>query len=260
MRELIDDIRAIERAFAARLITPSTEDLKHHFNNPAVDKYLDEVAEHMLGNLDRFREQPPAEQGPRPPAVEEGARWFDYQVNVMVDNSATRGAPVVLEDAPTYRNLFGTIERWIDPLGRSGTNFTRIIGGSFLKSHGGFLVFDLEDAVVEPGVWKTLKRSLKSGRMTLETFEPLPFFFVGRTEARTVRVSQQGRDARRRATLQHALLLRSGVSGSVQSEGRDAALGRGRRRGCGALCGACGSIDAQGESAGVRRERAGKDR
>src|SRR5580658_143663 len=176
MRELIDDIRAIERAFAARMITPSVEDLKHHFNNRAVDKYLDEVAEHMLGNLDRFREQPPAEQGPRPPAVEEGARWFDYQVNVMVDNSATRGAPVVLEDAPTYRNLFGTIERWIDPLGRSGTNFTRIIGGSFLKSHGGFLVFDLEDAVAEPGVWKTLKRSLKSGRMTLETFEPLPFF------------------------------------------------------------------------------------
>jgi len=176
MRELIDDIRAIERAFAARLITPSVADLKHHFNNPAVDKYLDEVAEHMLGNLDRFREQPPEQgQGPRLPATEE-ARWFDYQVNVMVDNSATRGAPVVLEDAPTYRNLFGTIERWIDPLGRSGTNFTRIIGGSFLKSHGGFLVFDLEDAVVEPGVWKTLKRSLKSGRMTLETFEPLPFF------------------------------------------------------------------------------------
>src|ERR1700685_1743922 len=176
MRELIDDIRAIERAFAARMITPSVGDLKHHFNNPAVDKYLDEVAEHMLGNLDRFREQPAEQgQGPRLPATEE-ARWFDYQVNVMVDNSATRGAPVVLEDAPTYRNLFGTIERWIDPLGRSGTNFTRIIGGSFLKSDGGFVVFDLEDAIVEPGVWKTLKRSLKSGRMTLETFEPLPFF------------------------------------------------------------------------------------
>src|SRR5208282_1007129 len=175
MRELVDDIRAIERAFAARLITPSIEELKHHFNNPALDAYLNEVAEHMLGNLDRFREAP-AEQAPKPPGIEDGARWFDYQVNVMVDNSATRGAPVVLEDAPTYRNLFGTIERWIDPLGRSGTNFTRIIGGSFLKSHGGFLVFDLEDAVVEPGVWKTLKRSLKSGRMTLETFEPLPFF------------------------------------------------------------------------------------
>lgn len=175
MRELIEDIRAIERAFAARLITPSVEDLKHRFNNPAVDSYLDQVGEHMLGNLDRFREQPP-EQGPRPPAVDDGPRWFEYQVNVLVDNSATRGAPVVLEDAPTYRNLFGTIERWIDPLGRSGSNFTHIIGGSFIKSHGGFLVFDMEDAAIEPGVWKTLKRSLKSGRMTLETFEPLPFF------------------------------------------------------------------------------------
>src|SRR5260370_1948337 len=176
MRELIEDIRGIERAFAARLITPSIEDLKHRFNNPAVDSWLDQVGEHMLGNLDRFRE-PPAEQGQRPPApVEDGPRWFEYPVNALVDNSQPHGAPVVLEDAPTYRNLFGTIERWIDPLGRSGTTFTRIIGGSFLKSHGGFLVFDLEDAFVEPGVWKTLKRSLKSGRMTVETFGALPFF------------------------------------------------------------------------------------
>jgi ATP-dependent Lon protease len=176
MRELIEDIRAIERSFAARLITPSIEDLKHRFNNPAVEAYLDQVGEHMLGNLDRFREQP-AEQGQRPPApVDEATRWFEYQVNVLVDNSETHGAPVVLEDAPSYRNLFGTIERWIDPYGRTGSNFTRIIGGSFIKSHGGFLVFDMEDAVIEPGVWKTLKRSLKSGRVTIETFEPLPFF------------------------------------------------------------------------------------
>ena len=175
MRELIDDIRAIERAFAARLVTPSIEDLKHRFNNPGVDNYLDQVAAHMLANLDRFRELP-AEAGPKPPGASDGPRWFEYQVNVIVDNSGTRGAPVVLEDAPSYRNLFGTIERWVDPLGRSGTNFTHIIGGSFVKSHGGYLVFDLEDAVVEPGVWKSLKRSLKSGRMTIETFEPIPFF------------------------------------------------------------------------------------
>ncbi len=97
---------------------------------------------------------------------------------MLVDNSGRTGAPVICEDAPTYRNLFGTIERWSDPLGRSSTNFTRIIPGSFLKAHGGFLLFDLEDAAVEPGVWKTLKRSLKTGRMTLETFEPFPFFML----------------------------------------------------------------------------------
>jgi predicted ATP-dependent protease len=190
MRDLVDDIRAIERAFAAKLIIPSAEELKRHFNNPGVTGYLDQVADHMLSHLDRFREAAPQQPGaePRPPAPEDGPRWFEYQVNVMVDNSTTQGAPVVSEDAPNYRNIFGTIERWIDPLGRSGTNFTRIIGGSFLKSHGGFLVLDLEDAVVEPGVWKTLKRSLKSGRMTLETFEPLPFFSMSGLKPEAIEV------------------------------------------------------------------------
>jgi predicted ATP-dependent protease len=189
MRELIGDIRAIERAFAARLITPAVEELKRHFNNPAVTGYLDEVAEHMLSHLERFREAgegrppggghgTPGHPEPVRPASDDGPGWFEYQVNVLVDNSATQGAPVVNEDAPSHRNLFGTIERWIDPFGRAGTNFTRIIGGSFLKSHGGFLVFDLEDAVVEPGVWQTIKRSLKSGRMTPETLEPFPMFSI----------------------------------------------------------------------------------
>ena len=41
MRELIEDIRAIERAFAARLITPAIEELKSHFENPDVDRHLD---------------------------------------------------------------------------------------------------------------------------------------------------------------------------------------------------------------------------
>ena len=141
------------------------------------------------------------------PRPTRSARFVEYQVNVFVDNAGRTGAPVISEDAPTYRNLFGTIERWIDPMGRSGTNFTRIIPGSFMKAHGGFLVLDLEDAAVEPGVWKTLKRTLKTGRMTPETFEPFPFFAVERAEARADRDSQQSDRARRRASLQSALFL-----------------------------------------------------
>ena len=185
MHELIQDIRTIERSFASRLITPAIGALKQHFDNAELSNYLDQVAEHMLSHLERFREMPPPESrsgpegaAPERPHLEEGDRFLEYQVNLLVDNSGSNGAPVICEDAPTYRNLFGTIERWADPFGRSATNFTRIIAGSFLKAHGGFLLFDLEDAAVEPGVWKTLKRSLKTGRMTLETFEPLPFFMV----------------------------------------------------------------------------------
>jgi len=191
MRELIEDIKAIERAFAARLINPSIEEIKHHFKNLAISAYLDEVGEHMLNHLDRFREQQ-AEGGPLPAAVrhamEEVPRFVEYQVNVIVDNSNRKGAPVVNENAPSYRNLFGTIERWVDPLGRVGSNFTRILGGSFIASHGGFLVLDLEDAVIEPGVWKALKRSLKSGTVTVETFEPIPFFSVSGLRPQPIRI------------------------------------------------------------------------
>jgi predicted ATP-dependent protease len=179
MRELVADIRAIERSFASRLIGPAVAALKQYFDNSAVSSYLDEVGEHMLNHLEDFRE--PAEPTEKPPTsrAESEPRFQEYRVNLLVDNAGRHGAPVIREDAPTYRNLFGTIERWIDPLGRAATNFTRIIPGSFLKAHGGFLLFDLEDAVIEPGVWNTLKRTLKTGRMTLETYEPMPFFVSG---------------------------------------------------------------------------------
>ncbi len=192
MRELIEDIRTIERSFAARLVNPLIAEIKAQFDNAAVAGYLDRVGEHILDNLDRFRDSEARQQQPGVPGMpqgpEDGRNWFEYQVNVMVDNSETKGAPVINEDAPTYRNLFGTIERWVDPLGRSGTNFTRIISGSYIKSHGGFLVIDMEDAVIEPGVWKALKRSLKSGRVTVETFEPFPFFAVSGLRPESIEV------------------------------------------------------------------------
>ena len=197
MRELIGEIRQIERTFAARLIAPAVAALKTRFASAAVTAYLDEVAEHMLDRIERFREGAdavPDGTAPRPPAAErpnglEESRFFEYMVNVVVDNAGRNGAPVIAEDAPTYRNLFGTIERWVDPTGRSTTNFTRIIGGSLVKAHGGFLLFDLDDAIVEPGVWKTLKRTLKTGRMTLETLEPFPFFMVSGLKPEPIEVA-----------------------------------------------------------------------
>ncbi|MGA8568222.1 MAG: Lon-like protease helical domain-containing protein, partial [Candidatus Binataceae bacterium] len=48
MRELVGEIRQIERTFAARLIAPAIAALKARFESKAVSAYLDQVAEHML--------------------------------------------------------------------------------------------------------------------------------------------------------------------------------------------------------------------
>jgi ATP-dependent Lon protease len=101
---------------------------------------------------------------------------LEYKVNVIVDNSQTQTAPVFVEEVPTYRNLFGSIDRTVDRRGRLVTNFTQIKAGSLLRANGGYLVFNIEDALTEPFVYKSLKRTLKSGCMQIESFNPwIPF-------------------------------------------------------------------------------------
>jgi large subunit ribosomal protein L19 len=63
-------------------------------------------------------ELPPQEKEEAPPSPLPGLifpqavdSFTEYQVNVLVDNSEAKGAPVIIETSPTYRNLFGTIER-----------------------------------------------------------------------------------------------------------------------------------------------------
>jgi ATP-dependent Lon protease len=135
----------------------------------------------MLAHLELFKEggpQAPAGAPPFLPPPSERDLFLDYTVNVVVDNSDTRGAPVIVEDTPSYKNLFGTIDRAVDPHGRVVTNFSRIKAGSLLRASGGYILLNLEDALTEPLVWKTLKRVLQSNRIQIETYDPFAFFTV----------------------------------------------------------------------------------
>jgi ATP-dependent Lon protease len=126
---------------------------------------------------------------PFAPPHRERDPFLDYDVNVMVDNTKTQGPPIIVESAPTYLNLFGTIERVVDRFGRIVTNFTRIKSGSFLRAHGGYLIFSLEDAILEPAVWKVLKRTLRSGRIEMETYEPFALFSASGLKPEPVQTS-----------------------------------------------------------------------
>jgi predicted ATP-dependent protease len=146
-----------------------------------VQRYLDAVQEDMLAHLERFKDggpQAPAGAPPWLPPPSERELFLDYSVNVVVDNSEIQGGPVLVEDTPSYKNLFGTIERIVDPHGRVVTNFSRIKAGSLLRASGGYVLLNMEDALTEPMVWKTLKRTLQSNRIQIETYDPFAFFTV----------------------------------------------------------------------------------
>ncbi len=179
MRELAEEVRQIERRFGEALLTPRLAEISQEMDNAEVNTYLAEVKNHIIENLDDFKESESGSQAMPFPLLgppRERDPFLEYDVNVVVDNSHTKGAPVIVESAPTYLNLFGTIERVVDRFGRLITNFTRIKSGSLVRAHGGYLIFSLDDALTEVGVWKALKRTLKSGRIEIETYEPFALF------------------------------------------------------------------------------------
>jgi predicted ATP-dependent protease len=84
-----------------------------------------------------------------------------------VDNHGRQGAPVVLEDNPLFRNLFGGIEYESED-GALVTDFSRIRAGSLLQAHGGYLMLHLRDLLADESVWEKLRRFLRNGRLQIE--------------------------------------------------------------------------------------------
>jgi ATP-dependent Lon protease len=150
--------------------------VKSDFPGAELGAWLDRVRDHLLNNLGRLQEERRGPPEDLPAALQAAVQredlWLECRVNVVADNSRTRGAPVIVETSPTYKNLFGTIEHDVNLFGRVSTNFTRIKPGSLLRANGGYLVFDLEDALIEPLVWERLKRAIKAGQLLTDVYEP----------------------------------------------------------------------------------------
>lgn len=90
-----------------------------------------------------------------------------HEINVFVDNSDTKGAPIVIEDHPTSTNLLGCVERESE-MGALVTDFTLIKAGSLHRANGGFLVLHLEDLLQHLNAWEGLLRALRAGSARLE--------------------------------------------------------------------------------------------
>ena len=139
-------------------------------SNKELGKWLKSVKEHILENLLEFAEQDEAGHGNQAasspddelyPQTEERDRFRRYRVNVFVDNTNTKGAPVIIENNPTYYNLFGKIEKNVEH-GMYLTDFTMIKNGAVHRANGGYLVLNAIDIFRTGSIWDTLKRVLKN--------------------------------------------------------------------------------------------------
>ncbi|MBI4518051.1 MAG: AAA family ATPase [Deltaproteobacteria bacterium] len=191
-RRLGREVKEVERRVAGDVISPLIEEMTQRYDNPEVQLYLAEVREHMLDNLDAFHEPQPQQALPFPFAAMAGGvpdGLLDYEVNVLVDNSITAGAPIIVESSPAYKNLFGAVERMVDPSGKLVSNFTRIKAGSLLRAHGGCVVVNVIDALSEPLVWRALKRTLKSEQLEIEAYDPFAMFATTTLKPEPMKIS-----------------------------------------------------------------------
>ncbi|MBW2272492.1 MAG: AAA family ATPase [Deltaproteobacteria bacterium] len=178
--QLDEEVATIERQFAAQIVEARVGALAQRFDVPELSRYLEQLAQHVLDHLDPFRGEAAAPKSPFSFMVSEEADPFAiYAVNRVVDNAHTEGPPVIVVDSPTYKNLFGLIERTVDRTGRVTTDFRRIEAGALLEADGGVVVIEAEDVLIEPFVWRVLRRALRSGRVEIEAYDP----FVGFTPA-----------------------------------------------------------------------------
>lgn len=174
--EMRQEIERIIRALAQRIVEPLFLRIKVDHSGLQLAQWLDQAQAHLLDNLDRLQNNHDEEGTDLPSTLRAILKredpWLEYRVNVVADHTQTQGAPVVVETSPTYRNLFGTIEHSVNLFGRVSTSFMHIKPGSLLRANGGYIIFDMGDAVTEPLVWKQLKRTLKSGQLLTDVYEP----------------------------------------------------------------------------------------
>ncbi|WP_456432977.1 Lon protease family protein [Thermosulfuriphilus sp.] len=171
-KELRQGLKELDREIALQAIGMFIQDIKERYQEITdIQTYLDEVKDDLLAHIDELKTRPPAQPpGPIPmpmPFPPPGPSFTRYEVNVIVDNSETEGAPVVFEANPTYPNLFGFVERRA-LFGALVTDFTMIKAGALHRANGGFLILKAIDILKHPFSWEGLKRTIRAGEIKIE--------------------------------------------------------------------------------------------
>ena len=163
------DIEKLLDKVALLAIKARLDPLKAEFkDNNDIQDYLAVVQEDIVDNFNIFIPSDKSEpQADSPAGLPQKPNFNQYQVNVLVDQEAVKGAPVIFESNPTYYNVFGRIEKRAY-MGTISTDFTMIQAGSLLNANGGYLIMEIEPVLMNPFVWDALKRALRTKSLQIE--------------------------------------------------------------------------------------------
>jgi len=167
--ERIERVKALNREMTLLAVGHLVDELKDGYRDaPKVVDYLDAVQRDVLDHADDFRRHPEAPAAIARLVQREEPSLRRYSVNVVVDNGAPDGSPVVFADHPTYQNLTGRVDH-IAQLGTLVSDFNLIKAGALHRANGGYLLIDAIKVLAQPFAWEGLKRALTRKELRIES-------------------------------------------------------------------------------------------
>lgn len=165
-----ESLRAGYESEARRLLDRSVCEIAAAYPVPAVQHFLAALVDDVVGKrLHALGENAEGEAA-------EDMHWTRrYRVNLVRTWDPEDPCPIVVETQPTLRNLVGTIERSVRPNGSAFSDHLMIVGGSLLAADGGYIVLEARDLLAEPGAWKMLVRTLRTGVLEIAPQDSMLF-------------------------------------------------------------------------------------
>ncbi|MEH6544672.1 MAG: ATP-binding protein [Porticoccaceae bacterium] len=145
---------------------------KTYADLPQLLNYLNDVQHDIVANAMDFRpvQIPPGMDGAMAREAVTHNALARYQVNLILDNGAASGKPVVYEEHPNYANLVGRIENRA-VMGTLVTDFTLIKPGALHRANGGYLILEARKLLMQPYAWEALKQAIYKKELRLESLE-----------------------------------------------------------------------------------------
>lgn len=168
-----DKVRQFNDEVTSRSIIPHLQVLrKNYAGHPSFLTYLEAFEKDVIDNVDIILNAHENQPDVVATASTDSSIPSRYQVNVIVSNDPSKGAPVIFEDLPTHYNLMGHVEQ-VTYMGTVATDFTLIRAGALHRANGGYLLLEAEQVLEQPYAWQGLKRALRSKSLKLSSLEQM---------------------------------------------------------------------------------------
>ncbi len=168
-KKRVKEEKIYERDFTLDAIGPFFDRLMNKYSKYSqVTHYLEQVKKDVVENvkifLKNYEEPPLSMWGESHPSEFAFSR---YQVNVIVDNSHIKGAPIIYLDNARYYELFGRIEH-VSQFGALVTDFSLIRQGALHRANGGYLLMHANNLLDETLSWEALKNALLTKQINIK--------------------------------------------------------------------------------------------